>query len=183
MTMLMEHPIVDNLFGNQDDLDFKALFGPTMEKLIGLDHEGWRTQLKADGFDDNHVQELEVVVQSWTSRHVDKDELTKRLAVVEDINDETSLGEVVAAWLDGLPRNWIVESIVNAQFPMPLDAMCYAGARIKDILVAAVMFETTRRELQAGPPPNLAMSAEQIAEGVALAEMGLVEDAKAWPHY
>jgi hypothetical protein len=178
----MERPIVDSLFINQDEWGLKALFEPTIQKLVRLDHAGWRTQFATDGFSDVQIKTLDSLVQVWLNQ-MDKDGLSERLTAIEAIQDDTEIDQVIIPWLDQLSRVTIAEEIRRSRFPTPLVAVCYAVSQLAHIIDAAVGFETMRRELLEKPSSDWCMTPEQIAEGVALAEEGLAEDAKIWPAY
>ena len=182
MTMTMERPIVDSLFTNQGNMVLINLFAPTIEKLTSLDYVGWRAQLAADGFTDDRVEELESLLQDWTGR-IDRDSLLQALMSVEDMYDEDDRERVVTEWLEAISASSVVEPIVLAKFPEPLDALCYAVSRLGHIIYSAVSFEFARRQMVEEPLPDLTMTPAQIAEGVALAELGLEEDSKVWPRY
>ena len=182
MTMTMERPIVDSLFTNQDEWGLKALVEPIFQKLLRLDHAGWRTQFAADGFSDIQIKTLDSLVQEWL-KQIDRDTLSEQLTTVETIREGMEVDQVIVPWLDQLARVTIAEAIRRSGFPMPLDAVCYAVSQLAHTIDAAVAFETMRRELLENPSPDWSMTHEQIAAGVALAEEGLDEDAKVWPAY
>ena len=48
---------------------------------------------------------------------------------------------------------------------------------------SAFRFESARRGTLSEPEPDFHMTDEQIAEEIALAELGLAEDAAEWPPY
>ena len=181
MTMTIERPIVDDLFINHDDWDLKTLFEPIIQRLIRLDYAEWRTQFAIDGFTDAQVETLETMVQEWIN--TGKDSLAEQLTAVQSIEDDEERERVVDRWLDSLSRSAIANPIRRAAYPMPLDAICYAVGQLGRVINASVEFEVMRRELLNQPNENWSMTPEQIAEGVSLAELGLAEDAKAWPHY
>ena len=182
MTMTMERPIVNSLFTNQDNVGLINLFAPTIERLTGLDYVGWRAQLAADGFTDDRVEELESLLQDWTGR-IDRDSLAQALMALQDIRDEDGHERVATEWLEAIAAGSVAEAIVLADFPDPLDALCYAVSRLGHIIYAAISFEFARRQIIEEPMRDLTMTTDQIAEGVALAEAGLEEDSKVWPRY
>ena len=182
MTMTMERPIVDNLFVNFDDQQLKDLISPTIAKLVALDELAWQTQLEGDGFTAGQVSALKACVREWTDL-IDVDDLSKRLMSVRDIRDDAEIIRVLDTWAADVSMSSSLAGIAQADFPMPLDAVCYAVGHVRALTYATLEFETMRRELEAGPEKDFSMTPEQMAEGVKLAESGLAEDSKTWPVY
>ncbi len=182
MTMTMERPIVATLFSNQDDWDSRTLLEPIVDRLVGLDHSGWRDQFAADGFTHGQVELLDSIVQKWT-KQIDKDSLAEKLATVADLEDAALCDEVLVPWMEKISNDELNSSIQQAQFPVPLDAFCYTAGQLGHIIYAALAFEAMARHLQQEPSLDWSMSPEQIEQGVSLAEAGIAEDVKTWPIY
>lgn len=181
----MERPIMDHLVASPEANEkwgFEARLRPTASELVNLDYSGWRRRFVADGFTDAHVQTLDALVEEWTGQ-IDVDSLTERLGAVEDLFDDAALEQIFADWLESVPRDGLSAFVARAEFPDNFVAMCYALGQFARIIDSVIKFEKMQREAQIQPAVDWYMTPEQVAEGIALAETGLAEDAKTWPRY
>lgn len=183
--VVMEQPIMDHLVASAEAKEkwgFAAQLKPTVSELVNLDYSGWLQRFADDGFTDAQVQTLDASVEEWTGQ-IDVDALSERLVTVEDISDDAELEQTVGDWLERLPRDGISTIIARAEFPNRFGAVCYALSQLARIIDGAIEFERMQRDARMQPDENWSMTPEQVAEGIALAEAGLAEDAKTWPPY
>ena len=182
MTMTTEYPLVDSLLGGLDHQELKNLIVPMVARLVELDEVAWQARLEDDGFTAQQVSTLKSCVREWLDQ-INVDDLSQRLISAQDINDEAEIMWILDSWAADVSSGSRLAAIAQAGFPMPLDAVCYAVGHLRALTHTTIEFETMRRELMAQPAKHFAMTPEQVAEGVALSEVGLAEDAKGWPAY
>lgn len=186
--VVMGRPIISHIVNSpaaRETWGFEAALRAVVSRLMELDYAGWRKQFADSGFTDAQVDRLEAVVQDWISQ-IDVDALRKRLKTVSDISDtgdESELGQALGDWMERIPKEEVANQVVEGNYPNPLEALCYAMSCMGQVATSAVGFEMMRRDWAETPEPDWTLNPDQIAEGVALAEAGLAEDARNWPPY
>ena len=185
---VMERPIISHIVNLPDAREtwgLDSVIRATVSRLLSLDYDGWRKRFADSGFTDAQVESLEAVVQDWISQ-IDVDALRKRLRTVSNISDtgdESELGQTLGDWMERIPKEEVANQVVEGNYPNSLEALCYAMSRMGQIASSAVGFEMMRRDWAETPEPDWTLTPDQIAEGTALAEAGLAEDARTWPPY
>ena len=180
LEMLVTHTDNSRSWAEPDPLD--EVRGQLLE-MVRLSHAEWIEHLTSSGFTEASIRDLENAVSSLVGELGLAKEFALLLRGVEDVNNETELTSVLPQFLD-LPRQQAVEIALNsAAFPDPITALAHVTRHIVHIVSSAVWFESARREMLGGPEPDFHMDDAQIAEGIALAEAGLAQDAAKWPPY
>lgn len=186
--LVMERPIISHIVNSPDAREtwgLDAVVHAMVSSLLKLDYAGWRQQFTDSGFTTAQVERLEAAIQGWLSE-IDVDALRKRLRTVGDIRDTgdgSELGQVLDDWMEGIRKAEVANQVVEDNYPNPLEALCYAMSYMGQIAASAIGFEMMRRDLAETPEPDWTLTPDQIAEGVALAEAGLADDARTWPPY
>ena len=179
---LMERPIVSLMVESPSGADLAWALRPRFARLLGLDHSGWMRQLAADGFSGSDINRLE----DFISERFDETELTEKLASIlrgaQDFNDESEVDAALDHWLARTGWVSIWEQVHKANFPDPIDAAAYAGARLLQMASSTLEFESLRRN-STGQQSDWTMWKSQVQEGIELAEAGLAEEAAEWPPY
>ena len=181
----MERPIMVHLVESPEAKEkwgFEPRLRPIVSELVNLDYSGWLQRFADNGFTDAHVQTLDALVEAWTGQ-IDVDDLSEQLAAVEDISDAAELEHTVGDWLERVPRDGISTIVARAEFPSKFGAVCYALGQLAHIIGGAIEFEKIQREARLQSAADWSMTPEQVAEGIALAETGLGENAKTWHRY
>ena len=181
----MERSIMDHILGSPDLREtwgLEAAIRSMIFELLALDYHGWQERLAVDGFTEGQIEELNSFVDLWVSEF-DTEGLSQQLQDLPDIGNESAMERILSEWIRGIPFADVRSLIARERFPNPLDVLCYAMAQVKQVLNGIVVFELMRREIELEPPVKWSLEKEQIEYGTQLAEMGLAEDAKAWPQY
>lgn len=181
----MELPIMDHIVSSPDAREtwgLEAAIRSMISDLLDLDYHQWQQKLSANGLTDLQIQSLNEFVDQWASR-IETARLSAQLEEIEDIvnNQQTSL--VLGQWFSQISTEELQQMVVDEGIPNPLDVLCYAMCQARDIASNVAAFELARREVDHGPSVDWSMTSEQVAYGTEMAEMGLAEDAKIWPHY
>ena len=178
----MERLIVEHVTGLGNESALKSVLLPIFPKLFNLDFAGWQTQFNADGFTDGDIDKLDAIVEEWISS-INLERLPALVSNIQDMGDESELEQAYNRCLGQVPLDQVSRQIWSAGFPNPTDAFCYAVGRLGHVIDSIFAFESMSRELRDQPDIDWSMTPEQVAEGVALAEVGLAEDATSWANY
>ena len=181
----MELPIMDHIVSSPDAREtwgLEAAIRSMISDLLNLDYHQWQRKLSANGLTDLQIKNLNEFVGQWAGR-IETARLSAQLETIEDIanNPQTSL--VLGEWLSQISTDDLQQMVVDEGFPHPLDILCYAMSQARDIASHVTAFELARREVDHGPSMDWSMAPDQVAYGTEMAEVGLDEDAKTWPHY
>lgn len=181
----MELPIMDHIVSSPDAREtwgLEAAIRSMISDLLNLNHGQWQERLTANGLADHQIENLNAFIDQWASR-IDTDGLSAQLREIEDIAHDPAVEQVLGEWFDQISTDDLQQMVVEERLPNPFDILCYARCQIKDIVSRVMAFELARREVEHGPSVDWSMDQDQVAYGTELAELGLAEDAKAWPRY
>ncbi len=181
----MELPIMDRIVSSPDAREtwgLEAAIRSMISDLLDLDHHQWQEKLAANGLTDQQIKNLNAFVDQWASR-IETERLSAQLQEIEDVANNPATEQVLGGWLGQISTDDLQQMVVEERLTNPLDILCYAMCQIRDIASRVAAFELARREVEHAPSVDWSMTADQVAYGTELAELGLAEDAKIWPHY
>ena len=188
--LLTETTVLGILMPRTDAAGLEAAPGPTAEMvrghltvLVGLRHADWMERVASSGFTENDVRNLDDIVSSSLDELALAGELASALRRAEDIDSEAELSLALVRSLDIQRQEALIKAILNADLPDPIVAVAYLMRCITRAVNSALWFERARRARLEEPEPDFAMTDEEIAEGIALAELGLAQDVAEWPPY
>lgn len=151
--------------------------------LANLDQAEWMRYLSDVGFGDDDIRRLEDTTDSLFNELGLASRLSHALRAVWDLDDEAELSSAVRRCVDST-RQWdVTGALLSAVHPDPVAVLAHAMRHTNHVVDTAVWLERARRRAFNEPEPDFTMTGEEIAEGVALAELGLAQDAATWPPY
>ena len=156
---------------------------PRFAKLLALDHQGWMTQLKADGFTDPDIEALEGFLQNSFNEGDLAERLSYLLTGIQGQPGEYEINDALVRWTKESGWNNIWEAVCSQEFPDPFDAAAYVGSHLLDIASSTVAFEMARGKVPVSWNCDWNVSESEVKEGLELAETGLSEEAAEWPPY
>ena len=181
----MELPIRDHIVSSpvaRETWGLESAIRSMISDLLSLDHGQWQERLAANGLADCQIKNLNTFIDQWASQ-IDTGGLSAQLRAIEDIAHDPAVEQVLSEWFDQISTDDLQQMVADERLPNPFEILCYARCQIKDIVCRVAAFELVRREVEHGPSVDWSMNPDQVAYGTELAELGLAEDAKVWPHY
>ena len=154
-----------------------------MVEMVNLSHADWMEYLLDLGFTEGNIQELEDSTYSLFDGSKLVRGLLPHLREVKDLDSELEMVPTLVHYVVPLLQGSAVERLLNSGYPDGAAVRVHIIRHIMHAVDSAIWLESARRRMLEGPAPDFSMSHEEIAEGIALAELGLDLDAAEWPPY
>ena len=180
--VITETPIVDHIIRLASSGDTTAPPTSTVAGLIGMQDTEWAGQFAADGFSVADVVRLEDLTTVWIDR-ADLSRLSTLLSDVPDLDSEAELAPIFQEWPSDDSWDWIIQQVLDAGFPDPITACCYAAGEAMRAATGVIRMVSVRRQAALEPEIDWTIDPSDVAMGKAIADGGLAEDAKLWPTY
>ena len=180
--VITDTPIVDHIIRLASSGDTAAPPMSIVAGIIGMDDAEWAGQLAADGFSDADIVLLEDLAAAWIDR-ADLSRLSTLLSDVHDLDSEAELAPIFQEWPSDDSWCWIIQQVLDAGFPDPITACCYAAGEAMRAAAGVVAMASMRRQAALEPEIDWTIDPSDVAMGKAIADEGLGEDAKLWPTY
>ena len=183
MPMIMEQSFVNVMAESASNSDLNNAVTATIIRITRLDHFEWMEQLACDGFTEEDIKRMDVLVPGLFQVTEMETQLAATLAGLQDLQDEEAMNSAIQGLLGQIDLAEICQQVCNSEFPDPIDALASVARYMINIAGSTLAFETLRRSPRPEDDQDWRIESSEVTEGVALAEEGLEGETAEWPVY
>lgn len=152
-------------------------------ELLSLSDADWVQWLAGAGFAEDDVREFEDFASSLFDEIGFIGRFCEELREIDDLGNGVELAPALLRCISPMQQAVLFIALTGRSLSSPVAALALVTRHVIHAADTAVWIESARRRGLEEPELDFTMTDEEIAEGVALAELGLAQDVAEWPPY